>query len=132
MYVWQEGMIKFLGGDDLIAVFKDVVYSCNIASHDAQILRNDPVSIAIVIQFHFFSVPNGLLLSPLESSFFSSAKSDSVIYLNQRPIFYWYVVKCDFKNRYQKDMWFKRVWTTCSKRDNHSRLNSQHNWEDLY
>lgn len=32
MYVLQEGMIKFLDGDDLIAVFKDVVYSCNIAS----------------------------------------------------------------------------------------------------
>jgi len=32
MYVLQEAVIKFVGGDDLIAVFKDVVYTCNIAS----------------------------------------------------------------------------------------------------
>ena len=48
-----------------------------------------------------------LTLPHLNLHFFSSVKFDSVIYLNQRPIFYCYVVKCDFKNRYQKDMWAK-------------------------
>jgi hypothetical protein len=27
---------------------------------------------------------------------------------------------------------FKRDWTTCLEHDDHSRLNSQHNWGDLY
>jgi hypothetical protein len=27
---------------------------------------------------------------------------------------------------------FKREWPTCSKYDNHSKFNSQHNWEDLH
>ena len=27
---------------------------------------------------------------------------------------------------------FKRDWTVCPNYDNHSRLNSQHDWEDLY
>ena len=42
------------------------------------------------------------------------------------------MVRCGSKNGHQKDNVFKRDWTTCSKFVNHSRLNSQHNWGDLY
>ena len=39
---------------------------------------------------------------------------NSVIDLSQTPIFEWYVVRCDSKNGYQKNI-FKRKWTLCSK-----------------
>jgi hypothetical protein len=42
-------------------------------------------------------------------------------------MFEWYVVGCASKNRYEEDV-SKRDWTMCSKYDNRSRLNSQHNW----
>ena len=54
-----------------------------------------------------------------------------VTYLNWTPIFEWCVVRCGSMNGYQKDV-FERDWTTCSKYDNHSRLNSQCNWGNLY
>ena len=54
----------------------------------------------------------------------------SVSDLNQTPTVEWYVVRCGSKDRYQKDV-SKRDWITCSKYDNHSRLNKQHNWVDL-
>ena len=34
---------------------------------------------------------------------------------------------CGSENGCQKDMSFKREWTTCSKYDNHSKFNSEHN-----
>ena len=33
--------------------------------------------------------------------------SDSVIYLNQTPIFEWCVIRCGSKNKYQKDVCLK-------------------------
>ena len=47
------------------------------------------------------------------------------------PIFEWYVVRCDSKNGYQKDV-IKRYCVMCSKYDKHSRFNNHHNWRDLY
>ena len=35
------------------------------------------------------------------------------------------------ENGYQKDM-FERDWTACSKYNNLSKLNSQHNWGKTY
>ena len=55
----------------------------------------------------------------------------STTYLNQTPIFEWFVVGCDSKNRYQKDNVLKRDLVVHSKRDNHNNLNNQHNWGDL-
>ena len=50
-----------------------------------------------------------------------------VTYRNQTPIFKWYVVSCGSKNEHPK-----RDWTMCSKQVNHSKLNNQHNWGNLY
>ena len=52
-----------------------------------------------------------------------------VVHLNQTSIFKWCVVSYGSKNKHPKKQVFRRDWTTCSK---HSRLNSQHNWRDLY
>ena len=49
---------------------------------------------------------------------------NSITYLDQTPIFEWYLVRCGSKNRYQKDMCIEEIGLTCSKYDNHSRLNS--------
>ena len=54
-----------------------------------------------------------------------------VTYLIQTPIIKWYVVWCDSKNGYQKYSVLKNIGV-CSKYGNYSRLNSQHNWGDLY
>ena len=51
----------------------------------------------------------------------------SVTFLIRTPIFEWYVVRFASKNGYQKDV-FVRYWTSCSKYDDHSRLNGEHNW----
>ena len=57
---------------------------------------------------------------------------DAVIYLSQTPIFDWCVVEARCKNRTQQDcMCLRRDWTTRSTNINHSRLSSQHKWEDL-
>ena len=47
-------------------------------------------------------------------------------------MFEWYVVRSGSKNGYQKRHFLKGDWIKCSKYDNHSRLSSEHNWEDLY
>ena len=54
-----------------------------------------------------------------------------VSYLNRIFIFEWYVVRCGSKNGHQNDV-SKRHCTMCSRNDNHSRLNRQHNWRDVY
>jgi hypothetical protein len=43
----------------------------------------------------------------------------------------WYVIRCDFKNGCQKDV-FRNDWIVCSKYDNRSQFNSQYNWNNLY
>ena len=54
-----------------------------------------------------------------------------VTYLNRTSIFEWYVIRYGSKNGHQKDV-SKREWTMCSRNDNHSSLNRQHSWRDLY
>jgi hypothetical protein len=54
-----------------------------------------------------------------------------VTYLIQTHVIEWYVVWCGSKNGYQKYMCLKKIGV-CSKYVNHFRLNSQHNWGDLY
>ena len=50
-----------------------------------------------------------------------------------KPILERYVVKCESKNRHQKDMMcLQRDWTTCWIFVNQSRPNSQHDWGNLY
>ena len=56
---------------------------------------------------------------------------NSVTYLKLAPIFEWRVVRCGSKYGHQKDM-FKRNWTVCINFGDHSRLNSQQNWVNLY
>ena len=56
---------------------------------------------------------------------------NSVTSLELTPRFEGCVVRCGSKNGHQKDL-FKRDWTACSSFVNHSRLNSQHNWRNLY
>lgn len=55
-------------------------------------------------------------------------------FLIKTPIFKWYVVgQCDSKNGHQKHiMCLIEVinYTACSRCANHSKHNSQHNWED--
>ena len=57
---------------------------------------------------------------------------DLVTYLIQIPIFEWYMVRCGSTNGYKKRQVFKRHWTMCSRYDNYSRFNSQHNLRGLY
>ena len=52
--------------------------------------------------------------------------------INRTPMFEWYVIRRGSKNIYQKDMFLNRDWTTCSKYDDHFKLNDHHNEEDLY
>ena len=54
---------------------------------------------------------------------------NSITYLNQTPEFERFVVWCGSKNRKGKRHVLERDWSACSKYDNHSRLNSQHNGE---
>ena len=56
----------------------------------------------------------------------------SVAYVNWTPIFEWFVVSCGSKNMYEKDVCLQEIWIACSNYDNHSDLNNQHDWRDLY
>ena len=58
--------------------------------------------------------------------------SISVTYSNRTPIFERCVVGCESKNKHQKDMCLKEIGLHASKHANHSRLNSQLNWGDLF
>ena len=49
----------------------------------------------------------------------------------QKAIFEGVRFTCGTKNGHHKDM-FKRDWATCSINVNHSRLNGQDNWGDIY
>ena len=49
-----------------------------------------------------------------------------VTYLNQTPIFEWYVFRCDSENGTKRD------WIASSKYDNRLRLDNQNNWRNLY
>ena len=55
-----------------------------------------------------------------------------VTYLNETPTFKWYVVRCGSKNVYKKDICLKDIRLHAHNVMIHSRLNSQHNWGDLY
>ena len=55
----------------------------------------------------------------------------SVAFLTKTPIFNWYVVWCGSKNGYQKHV-LQKDWTMCPRYDNHSKVNSQLYWGDLY
>ena len=62
---------------------------------------------------------------------FSSKVEDpnSDTHLHWTPKFEWFVVWCGSKKRHQKGiMCLKEIGLACSKYDNHSRLNSRHNW----
>ena len=48
------------------------------------------------------------------------------------PMFERYVVNYGPKNGHQKDMCWKEMGVCAQKHANHSRLNSQHDWEHLY
>ena len=49
------------------------------------------------------------------------------------PKFEWYVGRCGSQNWHPKrHHMFEGDWTKCSKYVEHSKLNSQHDWEDLY
>ena len=52
---------------------------------------------------------------------------NSFTYLDLTPIFEWDVVRCDLKNGHQKKHVPKMYCTPCSKYDNHSKFNNQHN-----
>ena len=51
-----------------------------------------------------------------------------VLFLMRTPIFNWYVVWFGPKSKYHKDM-VKGDYIVCSSLDNHSRFNTQHNFE---
>ena len=53
---------------------------------------------------------------------------NSVTYLNHTPIIEQYTIWCSFKNGFPKKRVLKRDWTTSSKYENHSKVNSGHNW----
>ena len=53
------------------------------------------------------------------------SRPNSVTHPNQTPIFEWCVVKCGSKYVHQKDMCLRKIV-------NHSSLNDQHTWENLY
>ena len=55
-----------------------------------------------------------------------------VTYLDWTPIFEWYVVICDSKNRYETDMCLKEIGLRAQNMITIFRLNSQHKWGDLY
>ena len=48
------------------------------------------------------------------------------------PIFEWNAVRRGFKNRHQNDMCLKEIGLHDESMINHSRLNNQHDWENLY
>ena len=48
------------------------------------------------------------------------------------PIFEWNAVRRGFKNRHQNDMCLKEIGLYDESILNHSRLNNQHDWENLY
>ena len=48
------------------------------------------------------------------------------------PIFERYMVRCESKNRHHEVRVLDRDWIACSKYANHSTLNSQNHWGDLY
>ena len=48
------------------------------------------------------------------------------------PIFKWYVVRCGFKSRYQKDRCLKEAEQCAQNIITISKLNRQKNWEGLY
>ena len=54
---------------------------------------------------------------------------NSVIDLDWTPIIDWHVDRCGSKNGYKKHV-IKKDWNMCSKYDNHSKSNSQDNWEE--
>lgn len=43
-------------------------------------------------------------------------------------LFVWRLLGCKFKNKHQKDMWWKRDRTTCLTFVNHFRFNCSHSW----
>ena len=47
-------------------------------------------------------------------------------------IFKWCVVRCGSKNAHKQDICLKEYGLRVQILLNYSRLNSQHNWEDLY
>ena len=66
----------------------------------------------------------------LASYILNSNKVDvpnSITYLKHTPISEWYVVKRGSKNAYQNNAYLNEIKLTCSKYDNYSKLNSQHN-----
>jgi hypothetical protein len=49
-----------------------------------------------------------------------------VVYLHLTPMIDWNVVRVSLQERIPNRHVFKRDWTTCSKYDNHWRLDNQH------
>ena len=63
---------------------------------------------------------------PMSIKFFRVDMPNSTTYLNQTPIFEWYVVRCGSKNIYHSrlNMCIEEIGLMCSKFDNHPSVNS--------
>jgi hypothetical protein len=57
---------------------------------------------------------------------------NSSLAITWTPKLRWYGVRCGSTNGHQKDLCFGTDWSSCSECANHSKLNRQHDWGDLY